>query len=114
MSPPTRSIRLLRGREFERPRLSTNPCRNLNTRADRTTELILRSVIFRQRLRQILPPHQYKSLILQKLTKFRTLHHIEIMLPPRRSPIGMIVSRAAHFLVVVCEVNDHLVHARTE
>src|SRR5438270_6506259 len=85
----------------------------------RSSKLVARSllrapVILRQRLCHILPSHQDESLIFQEFLELRTLDHIEIMLPPGRAPIGMVECRAAHLIVVVGKVQDHLVNAGAE
>src|SRR5579864_9557800 len=85
----------------------------------RSSKLVARSslrapVILRQRLCHIFPSHQDESLIFQEFLELRTLDHIEIMLPPGRAPIGMVECRAAHLIVVIGEVQDHLVNTGAE
>src|SRR5579864_9800644 len=84
-----------------------------------SSKLVARSsprapVILRQCLRHIFPSHQDESLIFQEFLELRALDHIEIMLPPGRAPLGMVECRAAHLIVVIGKVQDHLVNAGAE
>src|SRR5437868_5251111 len=69
------------------------------------------SLVPRQRFCQIFPSHQNESLVLEKFLKFRTLHHIKIMLAPSSAPVRMIEGGAPHFVIVMGKVKDDLVNA---
>src|ERR1700751_1646292 len=60
------------------------------------------------RLRQILPSDQHESLVFQEFLKLGALYHVEIVLPPRGAPVGVVGGCAAHLVVVVGEVQDDL------